>query len=63
MLFACKVKKIVYCMRAAVRSHFVFRSGSGLKIQLEVGAVACKGPKFSLCMGACFSFFAGRALV
>ena len=52
MLFACKVEKFVFCMSAAVRSVFVFRSGSGLKIQHEVGAVASKVPKFSLCMGA-----------
>ena len=52
MLFACNVPKFVFCMCAAVGSVFVFRSGSGLQIQSEVGAVACKVAKFALCMGA-----------
>ena len=59
MIFASTVQKFVFCMCATVVSVFVFRSGSGLKIQRKVGAVACKVPKFSLCIGVvvCLLFF------
>ena len=55
MLFAYNVQKIVFCMCGGLGSIFVFRIVNGLKLQHEMGAVACRVPKFSLCMGAAVS--------